>query len=150
MKASGLAPHAQCMPVRFSLSRHALCPQLSRKRLAHSGSKLRLTTTSVAAIEDPAVEFSFASAEVPVAEEAAVPVVEEIEETEKGSKTAAYKYFGSLVKKRDLNRKTGDRVVGTVFSVDTKGVNVDIGGKAFAFVPKSELSLAPIDKVIVV
>ena len=41
----------------------------------------------------------------------------------------------------------GDKVTGTVFSIDQRGAYVDIGAKGAAFVPSDELSLSKIERV---
>lgn len=46
-----------------------------------------------------------------------------------------------------LDEYTGDKVVGTVFSIDQRGAYVDIGAKGAAFVPNDELSLSKVDRV---
>ena len=43
--------------------------------------------------------------------------------------------------------RTGDKVVGTVFTTDQRGAYVDIGAKGQAFVPMEELSLSKVDRV---
>eukprot|EP00891_Asterochloris_glomerata_P003811 jgi/Astpho2/3811/Aster-04338 len=57
-----------------------------------------------------------------------------------------YKHFERLLNKNSNLPKQGDRVVGTVISLDQKNAYIDIGAKTAAVLPKEEMSIAKIDK----
>ena len=59
-----------------------------------------------------------------------------------------YKHFERLLNKNSSLPKQGDRVVGTVISLDQKNAYIDIGAKTAAVLPKEEMSIAKIDKVM--
>lgn len=53
-----------------------------------------------------------------------------------------YAMFDKLLKKHVVKLHTGERVAGTVVSIDKKNVYVDMGLKDYALLPKEEVSLA--------
>jgi len=57
-----------------------------------------------------------------------------------------YQEFEKLIGDFNLLYKPGERISGNVLKVDNRGAMVDIGGKAPAFVPTAELSIAPISE----
>ena len=59
-----------------------------------------------------------------------------------------YKHFERLLNKNSSLPKQGDKVVGTVISLDQKNAYIDIGAKTAAVLPKEEMSIAKIDKVM--
>merc|ERR1712216_543958 len=52
-----------------------------------------------------------------------------------------YATFDELLNKHDVNFEVGDRVVGTVMSMDKKFVYVKLGLKDYAILPREEVSL---------
>ena len=67
---------------------------------------------------------------------------------EQSSLCCRYKHFERLLNKNSSLPKQGDRVVGTVISLDQKNAYIDIGAKTAAVLPKEEMSIAKIDKVM--
>merc|ERR1711904_347958 len=57
-------------------------------------------------------------------------------------KNETYTLFDELLDKYDVKFDVGDRVVGTVVSMDKKFVYVDMGLKDYALLPREEVSLA--------
>lgn len=52
-----------------------------------------------------------------------------------------YALFDELLEKHIVYHKTGDRVVGTIVSIDKKFLKVDMGLKDYALLPREEVSL---------
>ncbi|BDA46701.1 30S ribosomal protein S1, chloroplastic [Coccomyxa sp. Obi] len=57
-----------------------------------------------------------------------------------------YKRFNELLERSSMEIKLGDRVTGTVASVDQRGAYVDFGGKQPLFCPLAEVSLCKLSK----